>query len=172
MLWFEPFPWGRWILVGLLASFALYVEMRPEPSVELPFAAIDIAPGVVLDETNSEMKPVPAGLLEAAELGQVAAKPIPAGDPVLASAVGDAEPVVPPDWWVVAATLPIGAVPGDPVRLVLLDTGGQVDGVVAHPGSDDPFAAADGGVAVPPASAADVAVAAASGRLAVLLTSG
>jgi hypothetical protein len=160
------------MLVGLLASFALYVEVRPDPSVDLPFAAIDIAPGAILDETNSEMRPVPVGLFEAAELGEVARRPIAAGDPVLASAVGDAEPVVPPGWWVVAATVPMGATPGDSVRLVLLDTGDQVDGVVAHPGSDDPFAAADGGVAVPPERAAGVAMAAAGGRLAVLLTTG
>jgi hypothetical protein len=44
--------------------------------------------------------------------------------------------------------------------------------VVAHPGSDDPFAAADGGVAVPPESSADVAQAAANGRLAVLISTG
>jgi hypothetical protein len=43
--------------------------------------------------------------------------------------------------------------------------------VVANPGSDDPFAAADGGVAVSPDNSAQVALAAASGRVAVLISS-
>jgi hypothetical protein len=68
--------------------------------------------------------------------------------------------------------LPEGVESGDRVRLVLLDSGSEIDGVVAHPGVDDPFAAADGGVAVPSESSSEVAIAAASGRLAVLVSTG
>lgn len=172
MLWFEPFPWGRWILVGLLAVVAMYVELRPDSNVDMPFATVDIAPGSVVDEANSEMRKVPPDLFPGGAPGDVARELILAGEPVLASDVSEENEAVPPGWWVVGVTFPEGVVTGDQVRLVLLDTGAEVDGVVAHPGSDDPFAAADGGVAVPPGSSAEVALAAANGRLAVLISTG
>lgn len=172
MLWFDPYPWGRWALVVLVALFALYIEFRPDSAVEVPFATVDIAAGDEISAENTEMRDVADGLLVAAERGDVAVDAIPAGDPVLARDVGGTDTIVPTDWWVVAVTLPDGAAIGDPVRLVLLDTGAEVEGVVALPGSDDPFAAADGGVAVPPETSADVALAAANSRLAVLISTG
>ncbi len=172
MLWFQPMPWGRWLLVVLVAVIAVYLEFKPDASVESPFATVSIDPGQVIDETNTELRRTPVGLLETAELGQVATQRVEAGSPVLASSAGDEADTVPPGWWVIGVTLPDGANVGDEVRLVLLESGGEVPGVVAHPGSDDPFAAADGGVAVPPESSADVAVAASNGRLAVLISTG
>lgn len=172
MLWFEPLPWKRWGLALLVTAVAVYIEFRPDQSVEVPFATVDISPGEEITPDNSELRPIPGGLLTAASPGDVAVARIPSGDPVLSRDVGSAGQLVPPGWWVVGVTLPVGAQPGDPVRLVLLDNGVEVDGVVAHPGSDDPFAAADGGVAVPPESSADVALAAANGRLAVLISTG
>lgn len=172
MLWFEPVPWVRWLLVAMLAVLALFLELRPDPSVEMPFATVDITPGSTIDDTNSEMRAVPAGMFEGAARGDVARQSITAGAPVLAGDVSEESETIPPGWWVVAVTLPDGVRPGDDVRIVLLDSGVDVEGVVAHPGSDDPFAAADGGVAVPPASSADVALAAANGRVAVLISTG
>lgn len=171
MLWFQPMPWGRWALVVLVALIAVYIEFRPETKVEAPFAATPIARGDVVDETNTETRPVPEGLLDLAELGEVATRPIPEGAPVLASDVTDHGGIIPAGWWVVGVTLPAGADVGEEVRLVLLDSGEEVPGVVTNPGSDDPFADADGGVAVPPDSSAQVAVAAAAGRVAVLISS-
>lgn len=165
-------PWGRWALVLLVAAVAVYVEFRPDPTVETPFAITTINPGDVIDETNTELKRAPVGLMETAELGAVATRQVLPGSPVMASSVGEQGRTVPPGWWVVAVVLPEGADVGDDVRLVLLDSGVEVTGVVAHPGSDDPFAAADGGVAVPPERSTDVALAAADGRLAVLISSG
>ncbi|HZD23328.1 MAG TPA: hypothetical protein VE569_08005 [Acidimicrobiia bacterium] len=172
MLWFEPFPWGRWVLVLLIAAGAAYVEFRPDPNVDQPFATISINPGDTIDSSNTEMRRVPVDLYEGAGLGTVARRAVAAGDPVLATDVGASDPAVPSGWWVVTVTLPDGVQPGDGVRLVLLDTGEEVEGVVAHPGSDDPFAAADGGVAVPPESSAEVAIAAANASLAVLVSAG
>ncbi len=172
MLWFQPVPWGRWLLVCLIAAVAVYVEFRPDSSVDAPFATMTIAPGDVIDETNTEMRRVPSGLLDSAARGTVAISHVPSGSPVMASDVGEMGRTAPPGWWVVGVTLPDGAEVGDDVRLVLLDSGAEVPGVVAHPGSDDPFAAADGGVAVPPESSADVATASAAGRLAVLISTG
>jgi hypothetical protein len=172
MLWFEPFPVGRWALVLIVAAVAVYVEFRPDPSAEVPFATVSIAPGDVIDDTNTELRSVPAHLLDGADLGDIAVVPIAAGWPVLSSAVGEESSAVPSGWWVVGVALPHGAFVGDEVKLVLLDTGDEVPGIVADPGSDDPFAAADGGVAVPPESSAKVAMAGANGRLAVLISTG
>lgn len=172
MLWFEPFPMGRWALVLLVATFAAYVEFRPDPTTEVPFATVAIAVGDAIDDTNTELRRVPVDLLEAANRGDVATKPIPAGWPVMSSAVGQEGRTVPAGWWVVGVVLPEGADVGDEVKLVLLDSGSEVAGVVASPGSDDPFAVTDGGVAVPPANSAEVAIAVANGRLAVLVSSG
>lgn len=172
MMWFDPLPWGRWALVLLVAAGAAYVEFRPDPSVEHPFATADISAGDVIDSSNTEMRRAPSGLLDPVQLGAMATRTIPSGDPVLATDVGDEVDAVPPGWWVVGVTLPDGAETGDGVRLVLLDSGIEVEGVVAYPGSDDPFAAADGGVAVPAGSSSDAALAAANGRLAVLISTG
>jgi hypothetical protein len=170
MLWFQPVPWVRWLLALLIASVAVYVEFRPDDSVEAPFATTLIAPGDPIDETNTELRKVPSDLLDSASRGTVATRSVLPGSPVMAGDVGERGGTVPTGWWVVGVTLPHGATVGDDVRLVLLDSGLEVSGVVAHPGSDDPFAAADGGVAVPPESSADVAMASAEGRLAVLIS--
>lgn len=172
MLWFEPFPWARWALVLLVAAAAAYVELKPDASVESPFAIETIHPGDTIDADNTELRRVPAGLLETAERGTVATRRIAAGSPVLQSSVGELGRVVPPGWWIVAVALPDGAEVGDDVRLVIVDTGEQVPGVVAHGGSDDPFGAADAGVAVPPDRSAEVAMASFNGRLAVLVSAG
>jgi len=170
MLWFQPVPWVRWLLALLIAGVAVYVEFRPDDSVEAPFATILISPGDPIDETNTELKTVPSKLLDSASRGTVATRSVLPGSPVMAGDVGELGSTVPPGWWVVGVTLPQGVAVGDDVRLVLLDSGLEVSGVVAHPGSDDPFAAADGGVAVPPESSAEVAMASAAGRLAVLIS--
>jgi len=172
MLWFQPVPWARWLLALLIAGVALYVELRPDPSVDAPFATALISPGDPIDEVNTELRRVPSGLLDSAVLGAVATRTVLPGSPVMAGDVGEEGSTTPPGWWVVAVTLPEGTSIGDEVRLVLLDTGVEVPGVVAHPGSDDPFAAADGGVAVPPDMSAEVAVASAGGRIAVLISTG
>lgn len=172
MIWFQPTPWLRWALVVIVALIAGYVELRPDPNVDQPFATTFIGHGEPIDESNTEMRPVPAGLMEPAAVGDIATRPVPRGAPVLATDVGEPGSAVPVGWWVVAVTLPEGVESGDRVRLVLLDSGSEIDGVVAHPGVDDPFAAADGGVAVPAESSSEVAIAAASGRLAVLVSTG
>jgi hypothetical protein len=135
MLWFEPFPLGRWVLAILVALAALYVEFRPDPTVQQPFAVVDIAPGDPIGTSNTEMREVPANLLDGAVAGDVTTREVLAGEPVLKSDVAEVGRAVPLGWWVVGVALPQGASPGDPVRLVLLDTGLEVEGVVAHQGS-------------------------------------
>jgi len=130
------FPWKcssgpRWSAATLIAIGALFVELRPEPHIEVPFALVDLGVGEVIDETNTEIRGVPADLLEGASLGDVTSRPVAAGEPVLISAVDETEHVIPRGWWVVTVTLPQGARVGDQVRVVMLDSGLEVDGVVA-----------------------------------------
>lgn len=171
MLWLAPLPWARWTLVGLVIALAAWLELKPDPTVEVPFAIEAIDPGEVLTSGLVEMRRLPDGILAGASLGDITSRPVLAGEPILETHVDDTLGVVPTGWWVVPVALPEGAHVGDPVRLVLLDSGTEVEGVVAHPGSDDPFAASDGGVAVPPELASEAAVASANARLAVLISS-
>ena len=145
--------------------------MRPDSTVAHPFAAEDIAPGTVVDATNTETRPVPAGTFAPVELGAAARVLIPAGDPVLATSTGDADEVVPSGWWMIEVSLPRAARAGDPARLVLLDSGEAVDGVVVTPALDDPLGSGRGMVAVEPELAAEAARAAAEGRVAVMIGS-
>lgn len=68
--------------------------------------------------------------------------------------------------------IPMGAVVGDRAQLVLLDSGLVVEGVVESVATDDPFASADGTVAVPPEHSGAVAAGVASGRVVVLIATG
>ena len=167
-----PYPWARWAAAVLVVGGSLWLELRPAGTEPIPFATQSIAPGETIDRSSIVHHEVPIGLLEPAATGDVASLPIAAGDPVLASSVGDENPMTPPDWWVVTVPLPTGSVPGDRVRLVLLDLDTEVEGLVTSTGEDDPFGSSDGGVAVPGEHSADVATAAADGRLVVLVSAG
>lgn len=172
MLWFRHTPWGRWAIVLLVAAVSLYVEFRPDPTVAQPFATTVILPGDTIDGTNTEMRDVPAGLLEPATRGDTATRTISPDAPVLATDTRSDTLSIPSGWWVVQVPLPAGTHTGDRVRMVLIESGADVDGVVAYPGSDDPFSTVEGGVAVPPERSSEVAIAAASERIAVLVSTG
>ncbi len=145
--------------------------MRPDSSISHPFAIEDIAPGTVVDQSNTEARPVPTGTFAPIELGMTALETIAAGAPVLSTDVGDAHEVVPAGWWVIEVSLPRGAQSGDACRLVLLDGGDVVEGVVVTAAVDDPLGSGLGMIAVEPEPAAEVARAAAEGRVAVMIAS-
>lgn len=173
MYWLSRPPIGRWAAAIAIAALAVWIEARPEPSVPHPFATRDISPGEVLDSTNTRMRDVPSGILEPPGDGAVARRPIQEGDPLLAGDGIDEADLVPPGWWVLQVEVPPGSRPGDPVRVVLLDSGAVVEGVVAAATSDDPFAPGGGGaIAVAPGDSTEVALAASDRRLAVLVSSG
>lgn len=171
MLWFEPFPWARWVLAWLVTLTAIALELRPEDRVDALFAIATIERGDLIDSSNTEARPVPSGLLETARQGDIARTAVIEGDPVLESDVSGSS-VIPDDWWTIATPVPVGARSGDPVRVVLLDSGEEVDGYVAALGSDDPFGAVEGSIAVPPEWSARVATSAAAGRMVVLVLAG
>jgi hypothetical protein len=160
------------LAAALIGAVALWVEFRPDPLVEHPFAAGPIVVGDQIDGVNTEMRMVPSSLFEPVTLGGVALRDISQGAPVLSVDVGDASRVVPPGWWMVSVEVPAGAHRGDVVRLVLLDTGTVADGVVASTAATDAFGPTGGSVAVHPDHAGQVAVAAINGRVAVLISTG
>ena len=153
----------------LIAAGAIWVELRPEPTVTHPFANSDIAPGAVVDETNTESRPVPAGTFDSIAMGLTALKAIRLGEPILPGDVGDPDQTIPAGWWVIEVPLPREAPIGAAARLVLLDSGEVVEGVVVTAAVDDPLGSGLGLIAVEPERAADAARATAEGRVAVMI---
>lgn len=172
MLWLQPVPWARWAAAAAIAAVALWLELGGAASGPHPFAVMDIRRGEALTAANTQLRQVPAGLLDPPGPGTVAAREIPAGAPILPGDATTPERIVPDGWWIVSAETPPGAMRGDPVRLVLLDGGGVIEGVVATSETGDPFAMGSGSVAVPPNGAESVARAAAAGTLVVLVGTG
>lgn len=172
MLWLQRPPLVKWIAVGLISCVALWLEIRPDPMVDHPFATAEIAPGEAIGPQNTDLERVPSDLFDPPSSGQVALRRIPAGSPIMSSVVGEPQAVIPEGWWTVAMEVPPGAAVGDRVRVVVLDTVETVEGIVTSVTSDDPFASLRGGVAVEAARASEVAVAAANGRVSVLVSTG
>ena len=84
--------------------------------------------------------------------------------------LSDAVTAIPDGWWVVPAPIPAAALPGVTVRLISVDDGFAVDGIVAASGVDTGFGdEAIGAVAVPEEAAVRVSLAASSNRLVVLV---
>lgn len=172
MLWLQTPPWGRWLLAGLIALVAVWVEFRPDPTAEYPFAAATIEAGEPVAEAPIEFRRLPVGLFETIDLEGVALRRIEAGEPLLPSAVGLEGQSIPEDWWIIELDLPGEPEPGRQVRLVLLDSGAVVTGVVASTASHDPFGSQVGSVAVAAGDAPAVAAAAAGGRVVVMVGAG
>lgn len=169
MLWLLSPPWGRWALALLIALGAVWVEFRPDPMVDHPFALETILPGEDVGPLNTKMKRVPSGLLDAPPAKGVAVRSIEPGEPIVPSAIGEAGGLTPRGWWSVEVDLPQDATEGMDAQIVLLDTGRVVAGVVSTAPSDDPLGDSRGAVAVSPEVAADIASAVANGRAVVML---
>ncbi len=169
MIWLDRPPWSKWVAVAAFSLFALWMEVKPEPVVDHPFATTDIEAGEQLGTHNTELRPLPKGLLEAPEAGAHALAAIPAGAPVLAAHTGDESSVMPRGWLIVSMDVPQGALTGDRVKIALLDDGDLIDGVISSTGDSDGLTSSLGGVAVPSDLAPRVALAAIAGRVSVLV---
>jgi hypothetical protein len=169
VLWLQTPPWGRWIAATLIAAGALWVELRPVPSVPHPFASADIAAGEEIGAWNSRTREVPAGLFDDVAAEGIATVAIPEGDPILASHLAGDDAAIPSGWWRLDVALPQGADRGDEARVILVDSGETVPAVVASGASDDPLGTGMGSVAVEPERAAEVAAAASEGRVAIMV---
>lgn len=154
-----------------MASVALWVELRPEQMVQHPFAVAEILPGEEIGVANTEMRLVPNGLFGPVGDG-VSRDVVDEGEPVLASDVVETDSYIPDGWWIVTADVPTNAKPGDRVRVVLLSSGEIVGGVVTSAITEDPFSNTSGSIAVEPSRASEVAIAAADGSIAVLVSTG
>lgn len=169
MFWLGTPPWGRWLAAIALVATAFWFEVRPTAEVQHPFAVVDVFRGDLIGPDNTTLRKIPAGLFEPVALGVRATRDIAAGVPVLAADVSASGDRVPPGWWSLPTDLPSGAQTGDPVMVVLLDTGEAVEGVVVSAPGTDPFGDSRGTVALPPDRAVRVAAAAADGRVAILV---
>ena len=149
---------------------ALVWDLRDEAEAPYPFAAAGIAAGTPITDSMVEWRNLPEGAMALPDLSDpVAARDLPAGEPIVPSAVSGPA-AIPAGWWSVPVPLSSGAIPGSPVRLIDTASGLQTDGLVVAAGADDLMSIDTSGlVAVPPDSAADVAVAAGQGTLVVLL---
>jgi hypothetical protein len=169
VIWLQSPPLARWAVALLIASVALWVEFRPAPTTTHPFAIVDIPAGMVVDESNTEIRQVPLGTFTPVELDQVAIDSILSGDPVLASSIGESGQAIPSGWWSLEMPLPHGASRGDSARIVLLDTEVVASGVVVEDPDEDPLGSGMGLVAVESGLAAEVARAAGEGRAVVMI---
>lgn len=156
----------------MIVLVALWVELRPDPLVDHPFATVAIEPGDPIGDWNVETRKVPAGLLSPVQSEGVAIRSIEEGDPLVASSVGENESLVPSGWWMIEIDLASGAARGDRAQVVLLDSETIASAVVVTAASDDPLNSGRGTVAVEAEYAAEVAAAAAEGRIAVMIESG
>ncbi len=172
MIWLQSPPWARWMVAGAIGLLALWIELAPKPTVDHPFAVVDIARGEVIGPVNTRMRPVPAGLMTPVSQGAIAARGIPAGSPILEADSSPETALVPAGLWAVKVEVPEGSQVGDRVLLLVPDTGLVVEGVVSSLAGSDPFSIGSGAVAVGPDHAGAVGAAAADGRLVVLVSTG
>lgn len=170
MFWLRRPPYLRRAAAAAVVLAAFLWDVRDKAEAPYPFAAAGIAAGAPITDSMVEWRSLPEGAMALPDLSNpVAARDLPAGEPIVPSAVS--RPTAIPDgWWSVPVPLPPVAVPGSPVRLIDTTTGLQVDGLVVAPGTDDLMSTDTSGlVAVSPDVAADVAIAAGQGTLVVLL---
>jgi len=170
VFWLRRPPYVRWAAAAAVVLAALLWDLRDEAASPYPFAASGIAAGTPITESMIEWRNLPQGAMALPDLSDpVAARDVPAGEPIVPSAVSG-PPAVPDGWWSIPVPLSPGAVPGTQIRLIDTASGLEADGLVVVAGSDDVMSIDTSGlVAVPPDAAAAVAIAASQGTLVVLL---
>lgn len=176
--WFSRPPYLRWVGAALIILIAAWVDLRPAATVPYPFAAEDVPAGATIDAGLVTWRQVPDGLLPIApDLGGAARFAIKAGEPILASSLTADRPSIPAGWWALETHLPENVVPGQEVKVVVVESGVSplsVPGVIIEaPPATDPLGYEDpvGLVAVPAEAAAAVAAGSARGDLSVLIGS-
>ncbi|GBE25751.1 MAG TPA: hypothetical protein ENG98_01945 [Actinobacteria bacterium] len=170
MLWLDRPPYLRWLAASTLVVLALGLEVSGPDLEPYPFVQRSIAAGEAVAVDDLEWRDVPVGILpEPSAVIGPAARKLEVGEPLIAGAVR-AGSMIPDGWWVVPAPIPAAASPGVTVRLISVDDGFAVDGIVAASGVDTGFGdEAIGAVAVPEEAAVRVSLAASSNRLVVLV---
>ena len=170
MFWLARPPYLRWAAAAAVVVAALVWDLRGSSDVLYPFAASAILAGAASTETEVEWRSVLEGSMTLPDFSDpVAARDVPAGEPIVPSAVSEAA-TIPAGWWSIPVPLPATAVPGTRLHLVDATSGVETDGIVVAAGSDDLMSFDESGMAaVPPEAATLVAIAAQEGTLVVLL---
>lgn len=170
MFWLARPPYLRWAAAAAVVVAAFLWDLRGSSDILYPFAASAIAAGATITEAEVEWRRVPEGTMTLPDLSDpVAARDVPAGEPIVPSAVSDAT-TIPEGWWSISVPLPATAVPGARIHLVDTASGVEADGIVVAAGSDDLMSFDESGMAaVPPDVATLIAVAAREGTLVTLL---
>ena len=179
--WFRRPPYLRWAAAALLIITAAWMDIRPDPTVRQPYAAVDLAAGATLDDTMIEWRSIPTGLLPRLDDPRgIINRPVAAREPLLPTALSTDRVPTPEGWWTMEVELPVGSVPGQSVQLIVLGDGADdeprsVPGVVIvpAPAEQDPLAIEPepGLVAVPGELATGTAAAVADGRVSAILGS-
>ncbi len=170
VIWLTRPPYLRWLAaVGLILGSAA-MDLAGRATEPVPFAASAIERGADLAVADVEWRSSPVGLIDAVtSLAGYAQRPIAAGDPITRAVVAASRPI-PEGWWSVPVELPVAAETGQDVRLVGIEPGFSIDGVVAGIATQSAFGVSQPGlVAVPPEAADRVARALATNRLVILL---
>jgi hypothetical protein len=172
VIWLQGPQWIRWTIAIIIALTAIWTEFRGDASVEHPFAVAIITVGDPITDEVIEMRQVPRGLLPSVDEFGFAARTFHPGEPITPSGVTTDEVFSTAGWWALEIAVPRTAKPGDPVQLVLIDTGMVIAGTVWAGADSDPLSSGLGSVALPPEHAAAAASASANGRVVVLLSAG
>jgi len=177
--WFRRPPYLRWVAAALLVAAAAWLDLRPDPTELRPFAAIDLPTGATIEASEIDWRLVPRGVLPPFDdPAGVVVRSVAAGEPLLPSSIATDRVPAPDGWWTMEVRLPKGAVPGQPVQLIVLpaDPTGALQSVmglviVPTPGQQDPLAVEElpGLIAVPGEKAILAAAAIADGRVSAIL---
>jgi hypothetical protein len=173
MYWLARPPILRRALAIVLLAGAVVVALRRPPTVDFPFAALDIAAGEAVSSGMIELRPIPAGFLPPSNpIGGRALVPIAAGRPLTEEVLSHAT-AVPVGWWALELPVPAGLTAGSRVQVVISPIQSEavvsVPGVATASGGDNELGESTAMVAVPGAQAALVAVAARDSRVTVLV---
>jgi hypothetical protein len=170
VFWLARPPYLRWVAAAALVVAAFLWDLRGSSDILYPFAASAIAAGATITEAEVDWRRVPKGTMVLPDLSDpVAARDLPAGEPIVPSAVS-ATTTIPEGWWSVSVPLPATAVPGTRIHLIDAGSGVETDGIVVAAGSHDLMSFEESGMAaVPPEVATQIAIAARDGTLVLLL---
>ena len=167
MFWLRQPPYLRWIIAAAVLAVGVFLDTRPAPSVDYPYARNDIHAGQSVADQVEWLR-VPSRLLPGWEKEVVgyAVVDVPGGTPLLPSMVGAAS--LPHGWWSVSIRLPHAIGPGTPIRVATGDS--VVTGILSGEVVDTGYELL-GPVAFPADDAARVAAAAANGAVEVMIGS-
>jgi hypothetical protein len=166
-------PYLRWTAASIVIAVAIWVDLRPPTTVDQPFAVTDLSPGAVVDSGDVEIRSIPRGIFAPVSLPVTIGRPVAQGEPITVWALAG-ESNIPPGHRVLELPVPPGAGPGSAIDIVLLPENPDgapavVSGKVVGSSSVSAAGSLSAPCAFPADRAPEVAVAAAEGRVTVLL---